>query len=128
MNIMGLLYFVQMMQVLRKSLKMLNIEEKEVKEFMDGAVILMARRLNSPMADFISTLPPFTQLFKFNLDRFLNASNPTHQQMAKVGVAFFPLDQAPNVVLKTTEDFNFALKKWTTIVKESGELSTPLYT
>lgn len=113
--------------MLRKSLKALGIEEKQVHDFMEGAVILVARRLNAPVVDFISSLPTFSQLFKFNLDR--SAGNmppppPHHQQMVRTGVAILPVDQVPGTTLRLTSDFDMALQKWLTMIRENGMVST----
>ncbi|XP_025106667.1 uncharacterized protein LOC112571683 isoform X2 [Pomacea canaliculata] len=110
-------------KVLRKSLKALGIEEKQVHDFMEGAVILVARRLNAPVVDFISSLPTFSQLFKFNLDR--SAGNmppppPHHQQMVRTGVAILPVDQVPGTTLRLTNDFDMALQKWLTMIRENA--------
>ncbi|XP_076448137.1 uncharacterized protein LOC143284894 [Babylonia areolata] len=106
---------------LRRAVQALGVEEKGVKEFLTGAVILWASRLDFPAADYICTHPPFTQLFRFNFDRVATplAPTPSTPDPVKVGAAFLSQEQATTMCVKASEDFDEALKKWTAAVKSS---------
>nr|KAG5711372.1 hypothetical protein BaRGS_006069 [Batillaria attramentaria] len=49
-------------------------------------------------------------------------SGVANQEMVKLGAAFFPVHQAPNLPLKWSSDMDSALDKWTSRVKKSVEL------
>ena len=109
-------------QTLRKAARTLGIDDKVIKEFTTGAVVLFASKLDYPAADYICTHPPFTQLFRFSFDRAPSAQKSSSAEVSKVDAAFVPIDQASCTVLKASEDFDEALKKWSQAVKSSSKI------
>ncbi|KAL8558200.1 hypothetical protein ACOMHN_036289 [Nucella lapillus] len=110
---------------LRKVVQALEVEEKAVKEFLTGAVVLKASRLDFPIGDYICTHPPFTQLFRYNFDPRPSpqtskaADTPSAADTDKVDAAFTAVDQSAAMYLKMSDDFDTGLKNWTTAVKSS---------
>ncbi|XP_070192987.1 polynucleotide 5'-hydroxyl-kinase NOL9-like [Littorina saxatilis] len=106
-------------KALRKAARALGLDEKVTKDFPTGAVIFLATKLDYPAADFICAHPPFTQIFRYCFDKAPNPQTAPPPDPNKVGAAFLTSDQAMSSFLKVSDDFEDALKKWNSAVKES---------
>lgn len=106
---------------MRKAARALGLDEKVTKDFPTGAVIFLATKLDYPAADFICAHPPFTQIFRYCFDKAPNPQTAPPPDPNKVGAAFLTSDQAMSSFLKVSDDFEDALKKWNSAVKESSE-------
>jgi hypothetical protein len=118
-------------QEVRKALKSVEADAKVKKELtQDGGVVLLATPLHFPLADFLSSLAPFTQIFRYNFDKPLHppplmgpASAPAEAQAdpGEVAAAFIVCDTGAPSYLKENKSFDDALARWKTAVKEMSE-------
>ena len=106
-----------LLQSLRKTLVLMGADEKLAKACPSVAAVLLAIPMPSHAIDFICTLNPFTQAFRYKAAPAGDDSQPA----VKVSACFVPRDQALASVLRTSDEFDGALDRWTKAIQAGSE-------